>query len=252
MIGKMFKTAKTVFYENVSASKVLLPANRPTISFTFDDAPYSAFEHGAPILEQYGVEGTFYVAGSFDSVPVQEGRRYMTAQDVRLLHARGHQIGCHTYGHHSLRTLTMAESCVDAQRNREFWQQAIGCDLEDFSYPFGEVTLSVKKALKPYYQSLRGNRPGINRGEADMSFLRSVSIYSSTLRKDEIDSRIRDCEARGGWLIFYTHGVGEKAPERFDISVEDFKWVVDRSCNSAARVLNVRKAREYLTGAMEA
>ena len=33
------------------------------VSFTFDDVPKSAATVGAPMLEEYGARGTFYVAG---------------------------------------------------------------------------------------------------------------------------------------------------------------------------------------------
>ena len=36
---------------------------RPLVTFTFDDVPASACSLGAPLLEQHGARGTFYVCG---------------------------------------------------------------------------------------------------------------------------------------------------------------------------------------------
>ena len=46
--------------------KLELPA--PIVSFTFDDAPKSAFDTGGKILREHGARGTFYVSlGLLDS-----------------------------------------------------------------------------------------------------------------------------------------------------------------------------------------
>src|SRR5580704_13419128 len=70
----------------------------PLVSFTFDDVPASAYTSGAAILEQHGMRGTFYIAagtlGDMDS-----DWRVIDREQVRALHARGHEIGCHTFSH---------------------------------------------------------------------------------------------------------------------------------------------------------
>ncbi len=70
----------------------------PLVSFTFDDVPDSAYTNGAAVLEQHGVRGTFYIAtgtlGAADS-----HWRVIGRDQVRALHERGHEIGCHTFSH---------------------------------------------------------------------------------------------------------------------------------------------------------
>ncbi|MCB8835211.1 polysaccharide deacetylase family protein, partial [Escherichia coli] len=43
-----------------------IPVSRPVVSFTFDDVPDTALTNGARILEDHGVRGTFYIAGSLE------------------------------------------------------------------------------------------------------------------------------------------------------------------------------------------
>ena|ERR1700738_3477530 len=70
----------------------------PMVSFTFDDIPKSAATTGARLLDEHGARGTFYVSGGVvgSSSPNWE----MTdADNILALHARGHEIGCHTFSH---------------------------------------------------------------------------------------------------------------------------------------------------------
>jgi peptidoglycan/xylan/chitin deacetylase (PgdA/CDA1 family) len=242
------KAAKTAFYENVFANKQTLPANKPTISFTFDDAPLSALSSGAEILARAGFAGTYYLAGTFADASAHPGpRKFISTADARELRRGGHQIGCHTFSHRSLKSGSAHECAQDTARNRAFWQDALGEPLLDFSFPFGEMTVSGKRAIRDCYRTLRGNRRGINRGTVDVACLRAVSLYSDEFNRQEIENWITDCEANGGWLIFYTHGVADPAPERFDTTAEDFQWVVQRCQASSAKTLSVEKAREYLS-----
>ena len=85
----------------------------PLVSFTFDDVPDSAYLNGAAVLEEAGARGTFYVAagicGSADT-----HWRVITRHQVTALHARGHEIGCHTFSHVAVDRLDaagMAEEC---------------------------------------------------------------------------------------------------------------------------------------------
>lgn len=54
---------------------VSIHLNEPVISFTFDDAPVSAFVNGGNILSKYGMSGTFYISMSLMS-GVEESTRF--------------------------------------------------------------------------------------------------------------------------------------------------------------------------------
>src|SRR5579863_4942995 len=75
--------------------------NAPIVSFTFDDVPDSAYINGAAVLDTRKVRGTFYIAsgtcGRRDTY-----WRVIGADQVRALHERGHEIGCHTFSHVSV------------------------------------------------------------------------------------------------------------------------------------------------------
>lgn len=77
----------------------------PLVSFTFDDVPESAFTQGAGILEKYGVFGTFYIAGGITGL-IEEDRTLISSQSCADLAQRGHEVGCHTFSHCAIRTMS--------------------------------------------------------------------------------------------------------------------------------------------------
>src|SRR5215468_4684453 len=63
---------------------------RGAVSLSFDDARVSQIEQGMPVLESFGLRGTFYVC-----IP-----EITTSRDAwRTAAARGHEIGNHTVNH---------------------------------------------------------------------------------------------------------------------------------------------------------
>src|SRR5262245_28818589 len=78
-------------------SKPFRMANRePLLSLTFDDVPDSAYCNGAAILQERGIRGTFYVAAGTCGTRDTDWR-VIERDQVRALHAEGHEIGCHTF-----------------------------------------------------------------------------------------------------------------------------------------------------------
>lgn len=236
-----------MFYESIFAVKRELPQNKSVISFTFDDAPVSSFKIGSAILERSNVHGTYYLSGRLATLPISPDRReFISVSDAKTLLQNGHQIGCHTYSHKSLSTLSASEYAADTEHNRAFWQDALGVELRDFSYPLGNVTLAGKYKIRDKYLSLRGIRNGTNRGKVDMACLRATSLSNSTFDPQKIERQIIDCVENGGWLIFFSHGLDEPAAKYFDLSAKDFAWAVDIARSSNAKVLNIEHARQYL------
>src|SRR6476620_7005116 len=105
---------------HLAVSPHRLPVNAPMVSFTFDDAPDSAASHGAPMLEEHGGRGTFYLSGS--QVNQWSGHWLGLSHDAILrLHRSGHEIGCHTYSHR--RAVDLDEDMFNEEiaRNRDYF-----------------------------------------------------------------------------------------------------------------------------------
>jgi peptidoglycan/xylan/chitin deacetylase (PgdA/CDA1 family) len=218
---------------------ILIRLEQPVISFTFDDAPGSAFENGGRILKENGCVGTFYVALSF--LQSKDPKAVFTSEQLLTAVSQGHELGCHTYGHIHLSSEKPADSIRDIQHNQEALMEVIpNMEMENFSYPFGEQTRTIKKFMSTRFRSARGVTHGLNVRKADLYNLRAIRLYEQTNSLEEISRIIDQAEKRNVWLIFYTHDVSEN-PSRHGCSPAYFESVVKECINRRFRVLNIRE-----------
>ena len=197
-------------WANISFSKkVDIKLPKPVITFTFDDAPISAFLNGGNILAKFGFGGTFYISLSLMNGPDPETR--FTLTHLRNATTQHHELGCHTYGHTDLSKTTAARGIADIELNQKKLQTLLpGAEFRNFSYPFGSETRPVKKYASTRFRSARGIEEGINLDGTDMCNLRTVKLYEAKYPLDYIFEKISEVEKNKGWLIFYTHDVQEK------------------------------------------
>ena len=200
----------------------------PIVSFTFDDFPRSALVNAGELLEKKGACATYYASIGLAGQETSVGRIF-TYEDLRSVVADGHELGCHTYSHLSALehpAATIAQSC--AENRRKAGELFPDKPLRNFSYPFGDVTLTLKRRLRDVYDSCRTVQTGINITPVDMVFLRSNPVYSwqpiAGVRR-LIDQNAEQM----GWLILYTHDVCE-SPSQYGCTPERFREVVSYAC----------------------
>jgi peptidoglycan/xylan/chitin deacetylase (PgdA/CDA1 family) len=213
----------------------------PLVSFTFDDVPASAFTNGAAILEQHGLRGTFYIAAGTLGEMAKDWR-VIDRDQVRALHDRGHEIGCHTFSHVGVDTLDARMLDEECRRNREVLRDlCTGLDVTNFCYPFGRVSLPRKLQLDERFDTCRGIYEGINAGIVDLALLRVVELYDRTLTRDKLDRLLREARTRNGWLIFYTHDVA-KPPSWIGASPRLLRETIEAVQAENIRCLPIREA----------
>ena len=182
-----------------------LNLTRPTVSFTFDDAPASAAA-AATILERHQTRGTYYLcAGLFDETGHMG--RYINADEAADLAARGHEIGCHSFGHVDAHRTDSAALLTDGDRNVATLT-ALGGSARHFAFPYGEVSPAAKARLAGRYGSLRGVHAGLVRDGSDLNQLPAVGIegdHGETVARRWIDRAVET----GSWLILFTHDVSD-------------------------------------------
>jgi len=194
---------------HVRTSTLAAGAVGPLVSFSFDDAPASAAAIGAPILEDHGVRGTFYLNGELlgqqgDYLPLLD-----RAQAARLARM-GHEIGCHTFSHSDVRRHSWRSLSAGIDKNAASLAEfSVGGAPRSFAYPFGGISLTAKLRLQSRFDTCRGIYSGLNSGKIDLGHLRAVSLASDTLSLGEVRRWIAHAVAEKGWLIFFTHDVGD-------------------------------------------
>jgi peptidoglycan/xylan/chitin deacetylase (PgdA/CDA1 family) len=191
---------------HVPLSRVAMSGG-PLVTFSFDDIPDSAHEEGAAILERHGVKGTFYIAAGLMCTRTPHWH-VAGPEAVSDLHARGHEIACHSFAHRRADTVKGAEVDADLARNREALRAIEpSLKLENFAYPFGYGSFRWKRRLRTAFRSSRGILPGVNHGRIDLHFLRAFPLTNAELNPARIDAIMDETERTKGWTIFYSHDV---------------------------------------------
>ena len=121
-----------------------VPAPAPTtgnkvIALTFDDGPGPYTAHLLDVLDQYGAKATFFLIGSKVS---------SQANVVRSIHARGHQLGNHSWSHPELPKLPAGQIAGEIDRTNDAIKQATGVTPAILRPPYGAVNGVVLEQLR--------------------------------------------------------------------------------------------------------
>jgi peptidoglycan/xylan/chitin deacetylase (PgdA/CDA1 family) len=224
----------------VSRRLLLLGDQGPIVSFCFDDFPRTAYTAGGTILRGFGVRGTYYVALGLINTTNALGEQF-TQDDIYSLLSDGHELGCHTFTHSSLRKVSRSSFQQDVIKGREAIQDMVGGDAGNFAYPYGHVGLRSKGAIGAQMSSCRSIYGGINQGAADLNFLRANSLYGDLDGLAAIEALIDENIRTRGWLIFYTHDVREN-PSPFGCTPALLDRTISLAIKKGNRVLTVKSA----------
>jgi peptidoglycan/xylan/chitin deacetylase (PgdA/CDA1 family) len=244
LLANTWTPAKAAVLQRVASRPVTIDPGRSMVSFTFDDVPRNVMENAAPVLDEHGVKGTFYVALGMSSA----NREFLAQEHVRALTERGHHIGCHTFTHYSLRKGSAKGLYEDALAGKRALEPLVGGpSAEHFAFPYGSVSVRAKTLLRDVFATMRTSTPGINAGRVDLNYLKAEGLYrrGPGLDLDRVRRRVQSIGRRGGWLIFYTHGVSND-PRHWDTSSEDFRRAVEIVMESETPILPVPDALRRL------
>ena len=109
------------------------------IALTFDDGPGPYTAQLLDILDQHGAKATFFLIGSKVS---------SQANVVRSIHARGHQLGNHSWSHPELPKLPVDQIAGEIDRTNDAIKQATGVTPTVMRPPYGAVNSAVLEQLR--------------------------------------------------------------------------------------------------------
>ena len=189
---------------------VPLKLRAPIATFTFDDFPASAYHIGGALLEKVGARGTYFVCAEFSGQNV-DGLDYYTPELLKEIHAKGHEIGSHAFDHLFLGVKGTAFANGTATKNTEFIQGILGDDfmMTSFSYPYGDVSPRVKRAMGKRFPLCRGVHRALNTGSVDLAQISVISLESRHWNHDEMEHTIHKAIRTNSWIVFLTHDVSD-------------------------------------------
>jgi peptidoglycan/xylan/chitin deacetylase (PgdA/CDA1 family) len=240
--GKYRRTSAERFCRRMG----LVGTSVPIISFTFDDAPRSAFSTGGEILKLNGIRATFFVSFGLLGRQTEMGP-IATRNDLVNAVKEGHELGCHTFDHLDTWQTTTEKFIESVIRN----QKALGRILPSttfrtFAYPLSQPRPAVKSMLERYFICCRGGGQIPNIGMTDLNLLKAYFLdRRNNLDIEQVKKVIDYNSSRQGWLIFATHDIAEN-PSPYGCTPEFFREVVEYSARSGALLLTVGETCEKI------
>jgi peptidoglycan/xylan/chitin deacetylase (PgdA/CDA1 family) len=233
-LGEVRRTVISSTFER----RIPLGSSGPIVSFTFDDFPRSALTVGGEVLKTFGARGTYYTAIGLMNSVTELGEQFRREDLESLLHD-GHELGHHTFGHISCRSVPARNFREDVRKGRAAVEKLTGYwTPSNFAYPFGEVTLGAKRLVGAEVASSRGIWPGFNGPVVDLSLLRANSLYGDLSSCSKVQDLILENERRQSWIIFYTHDV-RSAPSQYGCTPELLEFAVSFASQRKARILKI-------------
>jgi peptidoglycan/xylan/chitin deacetylase (PgdA/CDA1 family) len=251
MLGGNFLARVRGKYRRTLAGRLarrLLPLRntQPIVSFTFDDAPMSAFIRGREILESYGARGTYFVSLGLLGATTEVGP---IASPEELFAAReaGHELGCHTYDHLDAWLVPPDRYVASIEANSQALQQLCpDAMFATFAYPKSGATLATKREAARRFECCRGGGQSPNVDVADLALLKACFLDRRTGLDVPAARSLIDYNAdRRGWLIFATHDISH-TPTPFGIAGNAFDAIVAYAARTGAALLPVAAAHQFL------
>jgi peptidoglycan/xylan/chitin deacetylase (PgdA/CDA1 family) len=192
------------------------------------------------MLMDHGWRGTYYAAMGLMGRTI-DAEPMFTRADLDDLLAAGHELACHTHDHTSSLSMGSANFAEVCAENRRAAARILnGCEMENFSFPHGHVTLAAKRLLRDDYRTCRSTEWGINFDPVDLGFLRANPVYSR-LPIETLKQLVGANVEAKGWLVLYTHDVSPN-PSPYGCTPQHFEQVLGYVLESGAEVLTIREA----------
>lgn len=147
-IGYLREVFEVVPVSELVDSRVQSSVNRAAISF--DDGYRNQLENALPVLEEFGLRGTFYLCPDRlgGTISTSSGDRpVMGRAPVRELARAGHEIGSHGLSHESLVDCGAREVLEEVRSSRDRLGELVEAPVNSFAYPWGRHDEAVRSAV---------------------------------------------------------------------------------------------------------
>lgn len=188
------------------------------LSLTFDDARLSQIDKGIPVLDKYGVKGTFYLSPNNMTERLEGWKKAVIS---------GHDIGNHSLLHpctgnfawsrnKALEDYTIQSMNTELDSANNVIKMMLGIQPVSFAYPCGQkfvgrgtVTRSYIPVIASKFESGRGwldegpNDPAF----CDMSQLTGIELDGKTF--EQVKALIETAKSSGQWLVLAGHEMND-------------------------------------------
>lgn len=242
LINRALSKARRTLAASFRRRELRIQSPVPLISFSFDDAPRTAFDVGGSILQANNARATYFMSLGLLDTQTDAG---LIAGCDRLERAvqSGHELGCHTFDHLDAWHTSTGSFIASVDANRKALKAFLpGISFPAFAYPKSGAKLGVKAELERRFVCCRAGGQSNNTGVVDLNLLNACFLD----RRAQVDIQfIRALIERNaqscGWLIFAAHDISESG-SRFACSTAFFREVVRYAAESGADLIPVGEA----------
>jgi peptidoglycan/xylan/chitin deacetylase (PgdA/CDA1 family) len=197
----------TPWYNNADAA----------LSITFDDCDENQYLLAHPLMEQYGMRGSFGVVTSWVGKTVEEPEkvviRRMSWEQIENL--GDNEISSHSHTHTVLTGLSEEELLCEIEESKRLIEKHTGVPCITMHYPYSQTNESVKKALRDKgYLCARTLESAIN-SDPDLYEISSYAIFDDDHPSHEdLEEAVVETQETGGWIVLMYHHIDEH-PEKY-------------------------------------
>lgn len=191
------------------------------ISLTFDDGWKNQYTRAFPVLEKYGLKGTFYIISRMPEFMLHEGEGRMMDEEIKILQERGHEIGAHSQTHPHLQLCLPWKVRKEVKGSKKDLEDR-GFNIETFCYPYGRRNWFVDKIVaNSGFLGARLAHGEYNTQKTDRFHLEAKMLRNFTTF-EEVKGWIDSTDNR--WLVLVFHQI-EPNPGGWGIEPELFEKI---------------------------
>ena len=215
-------------------------------SLSFDDIPATAWTEAGPVLAEHGVRATYYICGGLAGGRNMDRDQFEVGH-LEALHAAGHEVGCHTFGHTSALRMDPKALRLSLDANAAWVAERLdGHRMTTFAWPFGDATVGAKRMVRERFAMARGVRDGVNAGLEDRALIKSIGLESRRLPGYDLEGLMAEAADRRGWLTAYGHDVSDR-PTDYGCTPDDLDRVLRLATAAGLEMLPVGEAWGVVT-----
>ena len=209
------------------------------ISIAFDDNYSNQYDYALPLLQQYGVVGTFYVRT--DRIGISG---YMTGEQLRDLQSAGNEIGSHSHTHPYLTLLSETAIRDECSMSKQILE-AEGLIVRNFAYPNGATSDFVDSIVSEYYRSGRTAYVEPYLIDVPTSQFRVSGFSAETANSTALSllkGMVDQVHATNGWAIIFFHNIIPNGTyQDYTTSTADFESFLDYIITTGVETLTVNQ-----------
>lgn len=213
-----------------------LTGKRLVFILRHDDIQAQALAY-LPLYRQHGVKASWYVATNMMGTVGMAGAQYATADDVKMLHAEGHEIGSHTMEHFYFGTgdeTTEADRRAQLAGSKKVLEDLLGPGFtcETFAYP-GNQSTNTGEVLDYFLLATSGvptvATVGVNTTAGTLDMARHLAEYAHPVRATSAAdmaakvAALKESVASRPGVVVHTLQIHNTR----EFSVDEMRWLIE-------------------------